>query len=543
MLNLKQLNLEVLKNKFKNLLNFCKEKKWYIYIYFLFFLSLILGEFSLLRLFIFLIVLIYIIIYTRLLCYLETFLNDNKWIFNYSDNILKKQFIFLIKIDGIKNPFLLLISIIDNKLFDFLRKLNYKLIKYNNINLLLWINILIISFINPFNLIFTKFYILFIKWKKFSLFQILTSRMLSAVLNLLIYTQILGIMIKYFSWIYIFLIIYILLYLISVVKLREACIKGSYLLDFIKIYNLEAIKKDRKKVTLFGIYLSCLYEFINFRDINIDTANFKNMYYCMDFFYLNNFKERLFLEKMLGIPSWFYMSKEFGIWKEIKNRPSFFVYTLFSDKLSILLRELPCFVYVYLFMLNDINNKDLEIFLVMYKIQLLYIKLLFFYKLDVEFFVNKYKDNQLVWNQTNKAMFFSYSEKLSKSDFIIEDKNDDEFFDIYLNDLFYEKFYYFLNIEEFQYSKNNRKINLNIELFSNIVKNNKEKINKFLDIFIVSAHELDIEDNVKKYIYNLIEELKESNKLSRKIEKKEKYFSLLNELEFLFYELVIINNK
>jgi|GEM_PF-6541339 len=140
-------------------------------------------------------------------------------------------------------------------------------------------------------------------------------------------------------------------------------------------------------------------------------------------------------------------------------------------------------------------------------------------------------------------MFFSYSEKLSKSDFIIEDKNDDEFFDIYLNDLFYEKFYYFLNIEEFQYSKNNRKINLNIELFSNIVKNNKEKINKFLDIFIVSAHELDIEDNVKKYIYNLIEELKESNKLSRKIEKKEKYFSLLNELEFLFYELVIINNK
>gem|GEM_PF-5153850 len=47
-------------------------------------------------------------------------------------------------------------------------------------------------------------------------------------------------------------------------------------------------------------------------------------------------------------------------------------------------------------MLNDINNKDLEIFLVMYKIQLLYIKLLFFYKLDVEFFVNKYKDNQLV---------------------------------------------------------------------------------------------------------------------------------------------------
>ena len=62
---------------------------------------------------------------------------------------------------------------------------------------------------------------------------------------------------------------------------------------------------------------------------------------------------------------------------------------------------------------------------------------------------------------------FDDDTKLNKSEFIIENKKDEEFFDIYLNENFYEKLFFFFNIEGFQYFKKNN-INLNIELLSNI---------------------------------------------------------------------------
>ena len=76
--------------------------------------------------------LIYIIIYTRLLRLIEEKVNSSFFFSLNNDKNLKYLLEFLIKVYGNKNPVLLLIFKVDNKIFDLLRILNYKLflIKY-----------------------------------------------------------------------------------------------------------------------------------------------------------------------------------------------------------------------------------------------------------------------------------------------------------------------------------------------------------------------------------------------------------------------------
>jgi hypothetical protein len=97
----------------------------------------VLGEITLYRFFIFVLIIIYIIIYTRLLRLIEEKLNGNFFFLINNDIALKYLLEFLIKLYGIKNPFLLIIFKVDNKIFDFLRVINYKLLQYNNLYLLL----------------------------------------------------------------------------------------------------------------------------------------------------------------------------------------------------------------------------------------------------------------------------------------------------------------------------------------------------------------------------------------------------------------------
>jgi hypothetical protein len=85
--------------------------------------------------------------------------------------------------------------------------------------------------------------------------------------------------------------------------MRAECLIGTPFLDFIKIDNLYNIKLKRKKCTLLGIFISNLYNYINSRFIEIDIDKFNNIYYCIEFFFIRNYKERLFLEKIICFPS------------------------------------------------------------------------------------------------------------------------------------------------------------------------------------------------------------------------------------------------
>jgi hypothetical protein len=64
------------------------------------------------------------------------------------------------------------------------------------------------------------------------------------------------------------------------------------------------------------------------------------------------------------------------------------MYTLLVNNLSFILLDFSNFVYIYLFKLKEFKKNEYNIFIILYKIKLLSIKLLFFYKLDIELYVD-----------------------------------------------------------------------------------------------------------------------------------------------------------
>jgi hypothetical protein len=63
------------------------------------------------------------------------------------------------------------------------------------------------------------------------------------------------------------------------------------------------IKLKRKECTLLGIFIGKLYEYIKSRNIDLNINNLKNIYYCIDFFFIINYKERFFVEKIICFPT------------------------------------------------------------------------------------------------------------------------------------------------------------------------------------------------------------------------------------------------
>src|SRR5580692_10332978 len=129
--------------------------------------------------------------------------------------------------------------------------------------------------------------------------------MLSTILSILLFSELIYLMLYYFGVIYSILIFYLFLFFLGVLRMREECIKESPFLDFIKMDNLYRIKLKRKECTLLGIFISRLYEYINSRPLklNININKLKNIYYCIDFFFIRNYKDRLFAEKIFYFPT------------------------------------------------------------------------------------------------------------------------------------------------------------------------------------------------------------------------------------------------
>jgi hypothetical protein len=69
------------------------------------------------------------------------------------------------------------------------------------------------------------------------------------------------------------------------------------------------------------------------------------------------------------------------------------MYDLIVNELSIIFSDLSKFVYIFLFKLDKFKQNYLNIFLIIYKIKLLCIKLLLCYKLDVESYIESLKNN------------------------------------------------------------------------------------------------------------------------------------------------------
>lgn len=255
------------------------------------------------------------------------------------------------------------------------------------------------------------------------------------IFSILIYTEILNFLIYFFGYIYCVLIIYISLVIIGIIRFKEKCFLNNSSLDFIKIHNLNEIKDIRKKVTLLGIFLEGLCEFLRrrfiFIDVDISFIEYYNIYYLMEFFFFKNYQEELRGFKIICLPNYFYIYKNDGMWKEIKNRPSLYIYQNMVFSMYWVLTDFTIYMYIKLYELSSFNNNYLQIFNLIYEIELLKMKILLNYIWDVEYYIGGKMNIDFTWNNSHNFMEYEIINRLDSGNFLIENKKDNKFFDIY----------------------------------------------------------------------------------------------------------------
>jgi hypothetical protein len=148
------------------------------------------------------------------------------------------------------------------------------------------------------------------KLSKLTIYELLITRMITTIITILIYTELFCLMINFFGYFYSFLIIYIILCLIGIVKNKEECFNDTPFFDFIDIYNLRKIKEIRKECSLFGIYIDGLYNYLRKKHIFINYVEIKYIYFVIEFFSFINYEEKLKIEKINSLPTYFFKYKD-----------------------------------------------------------------------------------------------------------------------------------------------------------------------------------------------------------------------------------------
>ena len=199
----------VLKNLIKNILLWLEkiiesiqklipEKYKYIYIIILWVILLIQGFITEWRLIRFCIIILIIAMYKKLHKQVEKI--------NVKDSYIP----WLLKIYKYKNPLIWLILEIELKISYFMYILTKKNIKLKYIDI-----IYNLTTLKALKIILTKFYIILLDWKKYTIYEILFKRIYGMILSILIFTNIIQLVLSilykiwpnWFLWIYIFLII------------------------------------------------------------------------------------------------------------------------------------------------------------------------------------------------------------------------------------------------------------------------------------------------------------------------------------------------
>lgn len=553
---------------YQNLNNRQKKLLIYFFIFFFLFIVFYIKTIKIARLISFFLLLLLLLLWKILIelcCYF--FLDNNKLknYIRYYDNIFTYIMKLLLFIQKWKNPILLLLLYLDKLLFKIIRNSIYifKIIYKKDLtddwlNSIFFFYYFIINIIfGPFKMFFGFFYnaLRSIIEIPFSFFFII--RIIGFLFSLLIFSDFFVYLCNWLGYLQLFFFSYLLLIIINIIVKyigRDfTYLKIQYINNFIKTDYLINL---RNHSTFFGFLLLTINNYkislIEKKYIDVTSTHLKEELEEGFYKYWEYYKRN----------TWF---STFNIWKEIKNRPSFYLYLNLLAWINIspitkvyALNAITNIIYIkykvnYLKLklpIDLLNNLDY-----LYKFFLLRLKLLLFMIWDID----NYIDNK-TWNYINCDYDKHFKNYNIKADHVLYDffdwdnfkieKNEKDlpFYDVENNMEFFNRLY--LLIGFVPYNENPFHVLVYSQYILEI-KNLAENIESNLIIFdnsilwgrgwhydIKEKEEKEmllIEEKVKDWIIMFLKETRDEWILLPKNEKdiEERNWRLLKEIENL----------
>ena len=425
----------------------------------------VMGGITIERLIRFVIIMLIVVIYTRVLLKLEK--KDDVLDRIYKERIEKKKGIkglnkiykLLIIINKYKNPVIWILCKIENRSFSIMRKVTYRYKENPKIKYLIYV--ILKGMTNPFIIILNKYYKTIIKWKSLTLKEIIFKRMYGLILSVLIFTNIMEIIKYYLEWkIIIIIICMIFLWLgmiefTSVVKIKKEYgyvynLMGKILLKMRKITleidgRLDWVLDQREENTWMGVLLHHWSRSIMRLGIEVEIK--KEYIYYMDSFSVSieeGFYKWWELEKIAVM--YYYKKLE----KEYKNKPSFYLYHKLYAWIEEPLEDISelYFMKKYWDISKKENREEIrrEIEYIN-EYDRLRIKVLIFLIWDIESYVGSEDYSNFKQREINEEISLSWSYesaiygRFDPESFKIEKEEENKFYDIEENKEYYNKLY------------------------------------------------------------------------------------------------------
>jgi hypothetical protein len=534
---------------------------YYIIFYFIiFYIEIIKMERIILFIFLLCLFLLYKIIIELIIYYFDD--NKNLRIFiNENNNKFNKVVKILLFLQKWKNPLLILLVKIDKFYFKIFRWFIYqnqvnKKIFFINYNLydITFLQYFVLNIIlGPLKIFFGFFYNILKKAIEMPFSLFLITRSLSFILNVFIFSDLffsiynnLGITFIYFFLIFLSLII-------KHLDRDFEFLKIQYLTRFISTDYLIFIRNNVTIIGIFIIYISA-YKIEGLNKCYIDTMSS----------YLKSDIEECFYKH------WEYYKRNFllvtiNIWKEIKNRPSFYLYSNFIYWITIgptfkgpnSITNILFFKYkvekLKLKLPEDIQE-DLDY---LYQVNFLRFKLLLFMVWDIDNYIGNKNWNYITYEYNEiidgyyigcDSSIYNYNDL---SNFKVEEKKEDfPFYDPESNMEFFDRLYLIIGIVPFisnpLHTQNYSEI---LRKYRDLMNNIRDRLNAFhiepkdllretwirreenddLDINNINL----IENKIKDWIIEFLKESRIEWELISRTEKdiELRNFKMLNEIE------------
>ena len=524
----------------------------------------------------FLLLWILILTYKIILDIISYYSNNNENLKKYiKENEKKVENILyiLLFIQKWKNPLLILLLYMDNFFLKILKIVIYKLknnkwFSYTKSNFKVFLNVQNIIFsilVGPLKLILGFYYSMLFRLSEmpFSLFLLIRS--FGFVLNILIISHIYKFLYNIFGLkIYIYIYIY-LIFFSFFIKIIDKDFKYLKLSFFNTFHSIDRLNFFRNFSTICGliIFFIILYKEkkISIQYIGITSAHLK-----------------MFIEENFD-KYWVYYEKNYllctiNIWREIKNRPSWYVYQTFIYWINMpgsYYVNNPSFIIELLYIRYKSEQLKLDLpqeiknnINYLYKIDLIRLKLILFMLWDIDSYIGNnhynyitYKLDKPLFNIGCDSNIYNYNDL---NNFKIEQNKDDLiFYNTESNMYFFNKLHKVMGTPP--YLENPLKTKISSDFFKTYIEIKKGLLDDLIifyndgpfdNTWIRWAEDYEMDENeipkieyrIKDWIINFLkEERKEWELLLKKESIEERNWRLLKEIEELLLRKIKKNEN
>ncbi len=328
----------------------------------------------------FVVITIVILVYSRILNYIDREVKSVASVLKIQNPNKEVQiYKILIFVYKYKNPLLIYIYKMEAKIFDLMRYINVKCLKYKKMRF--YIKLILKNVLtNPWIILHYKYYETVIRWRKLTLKTLVLKRMLSFIINVLFIASVISLVKSVLLWKWILLMGYVGLVILGIMSEM-----GERRFFFNKISTSGYfLMKSRENASLLGILL--LWETRALSTEAMQLVNLKKSYSLFTSFWIskNPLEEGFYKvwEDRKSLLLSLYMLKE------IPKRPSISFYDVLRSRLEELVLNILDYAYIYEYLKNNPNEvknpEDVRKAKYVYELYKLRIKVILFLMWDIE---------------------------------------------------------------------------------------------------------------------------------------------------------------